>query len=94
MAVVPASVAVGTTATLLSGTDPGQAGTGSPDGMSILVRPAAAVFLGGAGVTATAAGGYEVAAGSELSFDLAPGDALYAIAAAGTVTVAVLRTGV
>lgn len=87
MAVKPRQVTVGTTATELTGTD-----TDTRTGHAILVRPAAAVFVGGPGVTT--ADGYPLAAGVELALDLGTGERLFAVAASGTVSVSVLRTGV
>lgn len=87
MAVSASRVTVGTAATELSGTDHDRRA-----GSSLLIRPAADVYLGGPGVTTAA--GYLVAAGMEFAVDLVLGDRLYAVAATGTVAVSVLRTGV
>ncbi len=92
MAVSTAQIPVGTTATLLSGVDPGSGG--APNGQSLVLSNtgAATVFIGGPGVTTTT--GYPVPAGAEYSLDLDGLETLFAIVATGTVTVAVLRTGV
>lgn len=87
MAVQALRVTVGTTATELSGAD-----HDVRSGSSVLVRPAADVYVGGPGVTTAA--GYLVAAGTELSVDLVGGERLYAVTVTGTVVVSVLRTGV
>lgn len=47
------------------------------------------VYIGGPGVTTGT--GYPLAAGSQIGMDLAAGEDLYGIVAAGSVTVAVLR---
>ncbi len=88
MAVQAAQVTVGTTATLLSGTD-----TDAVPGLSVAVQgpSGATVYLGGADVTT--ATGWPVAAGATFAVDLRAGDALYAVVASGTVAVPVLRTG-
>lgn len=86
MAVKPSRVTVTTAATLL--TPPT---TDAKPGSSVLVRPAADVYIGGPGVTT--ATGYLVAGGSELAMDLNSGETLHAVAAAGSVSVSVLRTG-
>lgn len=92
MAVSSAVVAVTSTATLLSGTDPGDV-SGAANGQQLQLNNtgATSVFLGGAGVTTTT--GYTLAAGAQLRVELEGKEALYAIAAA-TGTVGVLRTGV
>ncbi len=89
MAVTSAQITVGATPTRVSAAE-----SDSVYGSSLIIRNAGAcdVFLGNAGVTTTT--GFAVAAGAEYSFDLASGDDLFAIVATGTVTVAVLRTGV
>lgn len=87
MAAVGTSVSVTTTATLLSGSE-----TDSLAGQSILFIAPSVVYLGGSGVTSGT--GYPVTPGVEYSFDLQAGEAMYAIAASGTVVVPVLRTGV
>lgn len=90
MAVVAASITVGTAATQLSSTT-----DDSAFGHGLLVKVPAGgqtVFLGGSGVTAAA--GYPLAAGESFTADLTPGDALFAVVAATTQAVNVLRTGV
>lgn len=86
VAVTSNLVAVGTAATVLGGPD--------GDGVTLLLKNAgaAAVDLGPAGVATGA--GYPLAAGDIVSVDLAPGEALYAVAASGTVNVGVLRSRV
>lgn len=86
MAVKPARVTVTTAATLLT-----PATTDARSGSSVLIRPAADVYVGGPGVTT--ATGYLVSAGAELAMDLQSGETLHAVAASGTVVVSVLRTG-
>lgn len=87
MAVKPRRVTVTTTATELTDRD-----TDTRSGHSILFRPAAAVFIGGVGVTT--ADGYPVDANAEMALDLGSGERLFAVAASGTAVVSVLRTGV
>lgn len=91
MAVSAARVTVGTSATALTSGDPGQ-----QVGSGIAFRnmdATATVFIGGPGVTAAA--GYPLEAGEELSLDLEnTKDLPYAITASGSVVVAVLRAGV
>ncbi len=88
MAVEPARVTIGTAAVLLSG------GSDRDDvsGHSVLVRPSAAIRVGGPAVTA--ADGYELPGGAEYAFDLGPRDFLFGVVATGTVAVDVLRMGV
>jgi hypothetical protein len=81
-------VTVGTTPTLIVS---GRAGD-NYSGASVVVRPAATVFLGGPDVTTGV--GYSVVAGGEMAVDLGDGDDLYAVVASGTTTVDVLRLGV
>lgn len=91
MAVVGAVVAVGTSATLLSGAD-GDAIVGQ----CVYVTNAGAnpIFLGGSGVTTVT--GYSLAAGASLPWavQLGVGEALYGVVAAATENAKVLRTGV
>lgn len=90
MALAHERVSVGTTATLLSSTYAGK------DGQTILVQnPSASVvvYLGGAGVTTTSYG-YALGVSSDMSIDLKDGETLYAVVAASTLTVNVLRQGV
>lgn len=90
MALAHERVSVGTTATLLSSTYAGK------DGQTILVQnPSASVvvYLGGAGVT-TSSYGFALGVSSDLSVDLKDGETLYAVVAASTLTVNVLRQGV
>lgn len=99
MAVKTTVVTVTTTATLLSGTDPGDH-QGAANGMSLAVKVpsgGATVYVGGSDVTAdttAGTGGFPVAAGEGYAFDLDPGDVLYGRVAAATQAVNVLRTGV
>lgn len=89
MAVTSAQKSVTTSATLLTATT-----APSNFGASILAtnrHATVSVYLGPAGVTSS---GYELKAGESVATDLSPGEALYAIAASGTVTVHVLQTGV
>lgn len=91
MPLSPASITVGTAATLLSTTD--RAGTAN--GQAILVKVPAGgqvVYIGGANVTTTT--GYPLAAGETLSLDIEGDDVVYGIVAATTQAVNVLRTGV
>lgn len=90
MALAHERVSVGTTATLLSSSYAGK------DGQTILVQnPSASVvvYLGGAGVTTTSYG-YALGVSSDMSIDLKDGETLYAVVAASTLTVNVLRQGV
>lgn len=90
MALAHERVSVGTTATLLSSSYAGK------DGQTILVQnPSASVvvYLGGAGVT-TSSYGFALGVSSDLSVDLKDGETLYAVVAASTLTVNVLRQGV
>lgn len=92
MAHSQAQVSVGVTATRLDAIDDSGDGV---TGEAITVRNAHAtdsVFLGGADVTT--ANGFELVAGAAYSDTLMTGDALYAIKAATTATVHVLRRGV
>ncbi len=86
MAVVSASVSVTTSATLLS------SGYADEVSQSLQFTPPSAIYVGPAGVTT--ANGYLLTAGVEYFYDLGQGDALYGVAASGTVVVPVLRTGV
>ena len=88
MAVQSASVSVTTSATLLS------AASESDDraGHTLIFSPPSAIYLGPSGVTT--GNGYLLTANTEYAFDLNPGDALYGVAASGTVVVPVLRVGV
>ena len=90
MALAHERVSVGTSATLLSSSYAGK------DGQTILVQnPSASVvvYLGGAGVTTTSYG-FALGVSSDLSVDLKDGETLYAVVAASTLTVNVLRQGV
>lgn len=90
MALAHERVSVGTTATLLSSTYAGK------DGQTILVQnpsTTVVVYLGGAGVTTTSYG-FALGVSSDLSVDLKDGETLYAVVAASTLTVNVLRQGV
>jgi len=90
MALAHERVSVGTSATLLSSSYAGK------DGQTILVQnPSASVvvYLGGAGVT-TSSYGFALGVSSDLSVDLKDGETLYAVVAASTLTVNVLRQGV
>lgn len=94
MAVKSVQVSVGTVATVISGTDPGD-GNAAPDGQSIAIaNPAGGVnvYLGGADVTT--ANGYLLLPGEKAGVDLAGREVLYACVGSGTQVVYVLRTGV
>lgn len=90
MAVAAAEVSVTTSATLLSSSS-----DDSASGHTLVFTPPSAIYVGPAGVT-TSGGtkGYLLTAGVEYAFDLGPGDALYGVAASGTVVVPTLRVGV
>lgn len=90
MALAHERVSVGTTATLLSSTYAGK------DGQTVSVQnpsTTVTVYLGGAGVTTTSYG-YALGTSSDMSVDLQTGEELYAVVAASTLTVNVLRQGV
>jgi len=92
MAIAHAIVSVGTTATLLTVATAG----GGKDGSTILVQNPTggqAVFIGGLGVT-SASYGYKLAIDSNISIELNQDEALYAVVASSTQSVAVLRQGV
>jgi hypothetical protein len=83
-------ITVGTNPTLLTGSD-----TGSQAGSRLLIRnnsATASVFLGDSSVTSDT--GWEFVLGDTLMLTLDPEEELYAVAAIGTVVVAVLRIGV
>lgn len=85
-----AQYAIGTAAALVASAPP--SGFPAPSGwFSAVAGTAAAVYLGGS--TVTSANGYVLAAGGTLSGWLFPGDALYALTASGTSTLAVLQLG-
>lgn len=90
MAITASEVAVGTSAAALN--------DGEADGQTLAVRnldTVASVVLGPSTVTATGANkGYTLPALGSVTLALSPSERLYGIAAAGTVAVAVLRTGV
>jgi len=66
--------------------------TGVPEGKVVLLRDASAdIYLGGSAVTG-ASNGFRLATTDVLSITLLQGDVLYAVAASGTPTVAVLVT--
>ena len=89
MAVAFASVSVTTTAALLSSaTDTFNAEAGH----SLQFTPPSAIYVGPAGVTTGT--GYLLTAGVEYFYDLGPGEQLYGIVGAGSVSVPVLRIGV
>ena len=92
MAIAHAIVSVGSTATLLTVAALG----GGKDGSTIFVQNPTggqAVYLGGAGVT-TSSYGYILAINSNIRIDLNQDEALYAVVASSTQSVAVLRQGV
>lgn len=91
MAIETASLSVGNAAPVeLSSA--GQAYGTAPSRLVVLA-PAETLFVGGAGVTTGT--GYPVAANSEFTVDLAPGEQLFGIIAGGVAqTVKVLRAGV
>lgn len=88
MAIKNSAVSVGTTATALSSA----ADTGGVPGSAIAVVPAAQIFVGTSDVTTET--GFPVAANATFTADLGPGEALYGVAASGTVSVQVLEIGV
>lgn len=87
MPIVSVRVTVTTSPTVLSNPVYGSAG----DPISVVVKNigGASVYLGGAAVQST--DGLELAAGETLAVDLLAGDVLYAVAATGTVSVAVMK---
>lgn len=87
MAVQSATVNVTTAATKLSGSE-----TDHSRGQALMLKPPSVIYVGPAGVTT--ATGYPLEAGAEYFFDLGGGEDLYGVAAAGSVAVPVLRTGV
>jgi hypothetical protein len=88
MATKAARVTVTTSATRLDVPD-----TDSREGSTLVVRcSAAALFVGGADVTA--ATGYEIPAGDAVALDLSGNDVLYAVVATGSAVTHVLRAGV
>ena len=96
---VSSRVTVTTTATRLDvATEDDRVSPGSQsrrgDGHSVAIRNTGAVsiFWGGAGVTAAA--GFELAPGKEISMDLKPGDDLWAITASGSAECQVAQVGV
>jgi len=92
MAIAHGIVSVGTSATLLTVALEG----GGKDGSTIFIQNPTggqAVFLGGAGVTSSSYG-YKLAIDSNIRIDLNQGEALYAVVASSTQSVAVLRQGV
>lgn len=85
-----ARVTVGTTPTLLTGTE-----GDTYSGARLHVRNISgtvSAFLGGSDVTATT--GYELPVGGVLDVTLDAGETLYAVVAVGTVRIDVLRAGV
>lgn len=86
MALQVSVVSVTTTATRLTSTSADYG-----NGLSISLHPAAAIFVGPAGVTA--ATGYPIGAGADFALDLEVGEDLYGITASGTSSVNVLQTG-
>ena len=90
MAAKGTRVAVATAATKLN-----TASTDSSAGSALLVRnrdASASVYIGASNVTT--ATGYELLAGESLPVDLDPGEDIYAICAASTVTCHVLEVGI
>jgi hypothetical protein len=81
-------VSVTTTATRL---DPTTDGTIPKGSCLIQNKGSASVWLGNS--TVTTANGFEFVAGAAATADLGSGDALYAVAASGTVSVHVLEIG-
>ena len=94
MAVKYATVSVGTTATSLLGGVSDESGPTNTRSVLLTNKGASSVYVGGADVTASASGGYELAAGAEVALDLSRGDVPYGRVASGTVDVGVLHTGV
>jgi hypothetical protein len=87
MPIISSRVTVTTAVTLV--VDPVRGGVPDPIAATIRNAGGVAVFLGGAGVTATE--GYEVAPGGTIGLDLVAGDVLYAITASGESTLHVMR---
>lgn len=89
MAVSSGQVTVGTTPTLLSAAE-----TDSSAGEQIVVNNSGAVSVYLGGPTVSTATGYALAAGVvSPRLELGTGEALYAVVAAATSTLGVLRTG-
>lgn len=86
-----AQQAVSTAAVVAQGTP--AAGTGSVPGSHVVLRPANGnIYVGGSDVSSS--NGFLVASGGILGVDLETGESLYAVAASGTVTVHILKSGV
>lgn len=90
MALDPRAVSVATTATRIDTSSETDMARGSS--VAVYNNGAATVYLGDDGVTT--ANGYPLAAGSHMSIDLDPSEALYGIVASGTVEVRVLEAGI
>lgn len=90
MALLPRRPTVGTTAAELTPPDMTDAQLGE---CSIQFQPPAGtdIYIGPKGVTA--ATGYKITGGTEPSYDLNPGERVFAVVASGSVVVPVLVTG-
>lgn len=91
MAVVAARVLVGTTPVALRRAEPAWHEQSQTVAVAVPADAPGPVYVGGPGVTA--ADGWPVAPGGTVEVDLGAADALWAVAASGTVTVACLWTG-
>lgn len=87
MAVVSSPVSVGTTPTRLDPSD----GVGPVGSFAVTNAGTLTVYLGGATVTTST--GVPLAVGQTFSADMAPNDALYAVAASGTHDCRVIQLG-
>lgn len=82
-------VTVTTAATRLDSQD-----SDATSGQAIAVTNAGATAVDIGDATVATGSGYELAAGATVSLELASDEALYAVAASGTVVIHVLETGV
>jgi hypothetical protein len=95
MGVKTAHITVGTTPTLL--TVHNESDTTAGSAIEVFAISGSTVYVGGPDVTGpgtAATAGRPVDTGVPYALDLNPGEALYAITAAGSAVVSVLRTGV
>lgn len=83
MPITNTTVALSTTAALLTGTTAGE-------GQSVVISADVAWFMGGSGVTT--ANGIAVSANERVVIDLMPGDKVYGVLASGTGTARVMKT--
>lgn len=96
MAVEGTIITVGTTATRLSDISFSDAINYNFRGQSILIQNPSTtitVYIGGSDVTSSVYG-YKLSPNQSVSFDLYPGEQIYAAVASSTQAVNVLRTGV